>query len=279
MTRIIACVVFAAACTSSTPLGAQRTWPVAPARSELRLELDKSFYRPFATPDGVGVVSAGSAVALVGAILPVGQAIALSMDIGLSFERERVAGHALQATRIGNPWIGIELRPGAGFVVEAGVRPGLLGTDSTGVGTRALGNGVAADYDHYEAWLPGYHTARAGIAWQSRAGPGFFVGGLLGGSLGLSNGRSDDEDQDLYVLYGLKAGWRTERVVASLGFIGRGYLTATGPGSEPTVNQLVLETGAATGRIRPDASIRLYFDRLLRARSTAVVTLGATFAP
>lgn len=257
---------------------AQRTWPAPAAGALLSLEVGKGVYRPIVSADGVGLLTGGTATVTESALIPIGARLALALELPFSRLSERVAGQALSAIKIGNPWIGVEATLRGGMVVEVGIRPGIIRDDTTVAGAQALGNGVAADYDHYEAWLPGYHTARAMVAWNRTVWRGFFVGAIAGGSVGVPNGATDDDDRDIYVMYGVRAGWRDERLYTSAALLGRGYPSATGPASEGTVNQFAIDVGTTSGGIRPDASFRIYLDRLLKARASATFSVGLTVA-
>jgi hypothetical protein len=257
---------------------AQRTWPASGAGELFGLEVGKGVYRPIASSAGPGFVTGGTVTLTESALIPIGSRLAFSFELPFSRLGVRVGGADLSATKLGNPWIGIEATMGGGVVVEAGFRPGIIGEDTTLAGSQALGNGVAADYDHYEAWLPGYHTARAGVAWSRTLWRGFFLGATAGASLGIPNGATDDDDHDMYVLYGVRAGWRDEHFYSSVALIGRGYPTATGPASEGSVNQLAFDAGLMSGWIRPDASFRVYLDRLLKAQASATFSVGFTVA-
>lgn len=260
------------------PAWAQRTWPAPVTGALYNLEVGKGVYRPIVSAEGPGVVTGGTVTATESALIPIGSRLALAFELPFSRLGERVAGMTLSSTRIGNPWIGVEATLRSGIVVEVGIRPGIIGDDTTAADAQALGNGVAADYDHYEAWVPGYHTARAMVAWDHSMGRGFFVGAIAGGSVSVPNGATDDDDRELYIMYGVRAGWRGDGFSASSALLGRGYPSATGPQSEGSVNQLALDLGATSGRIRPDASVRVYLDRLLAARTSATFSFGFTVA-
>ena len=257
---------------------AQRTWPAPAAGALFNLDVGKGVYRPIVSADGVGLVTGSTATVTESARIPIGARLALTMELPFSRLSERIAGTTLSANKVGNPWIGVEATLRSGIVVEVGVRPGIIGDDKTAAGAQALGNGVAADYDHYEAWVPGYHTARTMVAWDHVVGRRFFVGAIAGGSISVPNGKTDDDDLDAYVMYGIRAGWRGSPFATSAAILGRGYPSATGPQSEGSVNQLALDLGATSGRIRPDASLRVYLDRLLAARASATFTVGFTVA-
>ncbi len=278
----------------ASPVRAQRTWPERGAAPLVGIEVGKAMYRPLATPEGVLRFSAPTSTLTASVWLPIGKRFTLTSELPVSHAVQMIGATQSAATVLGDPWIGLETALSRDLIWEIGVRPGIVERSERAADTLARTNGVAADYDHYEAWRAGTRSLRSTVHFDREFVGGLFVGALAGGSVawrttGQRPHEYNENEQfawfipvedpveppfDVYLLYAARVGYRGARVATSLAFIGRGYPTRHGPSTEPTVHQLGVDVRASSGRVRPHAELRVYRDLLLQPRTAAVATFG-----
>lgn len=149
-----------------------------------------------------------------------------------------------RGTAVGNPWIGIEFRPGTRLAFELGAWPSLW---SPGDQETALPwvYGQLLEHDRRERWLPRTSAVRASGQFEAGAGPGPFATVRLGFS-GIAP-RGMGIDGELFAVYAARLGQRGDGWRAWLGVHGRAIVTESGIGfGERTSHQV--ELGLELGR-------------------------------
>lgn len=171
---------------------------------------------------------------------------------------------------IGNPYLGLEGRPGNGTVfVEFGIRAPLAQEDEF-----ASITGLLTDVDRWEDFIPnavcitvaGHHrsTSASGLMTRARIAPQLWI-------------PTEGGDAELFATYTGLIGYENETVRVAGGLGGRILITEGDLDlSERTTHQLELGADFGRGPIRPGASLRVPLDSDLSDALNVVygVTLG-----
>jgi hypothetical protein len=177
----------------------------------------------------------------------------------LPFVNAKVDGASSGALLIGNPFLGIASPPTSAFIGEFGVR---LPVASVSTPERGFAQivGTFGDFMDLEAYGEDLLTIRgtAGYRYRSPSHLGLRVAVRPSFVAPVGNNQGDSE---LFLDYGIKGGYETERASFGMVFNGRALVTESGGSlGERTVHELGLGGSMTFGRFRPGVIVRLPLD-------------------
>ncbi|MFN0180363.1 MAG: hypothetical protein ACKVZ0_16305 [Gemmatimonadales bacterium] len=255
----------------STALPAQQYWAERGAGALLRTDLLKPFFK------GDGNQFLNGTVALSGSGR-IGTSVRLEAEVPLAragFDAGTLPSQS--SIRFGNPYLGVQFhqsdRPWSGRI---GVRLPLASEPSTAAGLGALGVGVLADPDRLEAYLPNVMTVRTDAEVRSVTVGGFLIGAKFGSSL-LIPTKGESGDPELFGDYGVRGGYESPSVRATVGLTGRLLATESGLSfSDRTFHAITGAVDLRRGAVRPSVMIRIPLDSAARDAAGAILGIGLT---
>jgi len=173
--------------------------------------------------------------------------------------------------RIGNPYVGIEIRDLAeGLSAEVGARAPLLSADSDeDIGAFAMG--VSTELvDRIEAFLPDTVPVSAALDYRKEVASGFSVRLRGGPSAWIPTKGGDSE---LFALYSAQGWFTAGNLELGGGLSGRQHLTGNSD-EDSNVNQVGLGASYGFGRFRPGVEVRVPLDQSLRDLAGSVIGLN-----
>jgi hypothetical protein len=250
---------------------AQSYWHDDAGRAQYRLELlkpflddlDESFFSGAAFLTGSFLL--GTGIRLEGE-LPVSSA-SFTADLGGGPVR-------FSGSRVGNPYLGLVLhRAERPLAFRAGVRLPLMGDFDEFADIPPFTAGSSSDFDRVEAFLPSTVTPKVAMEWQKVEPGGLLFGLLIGSTVPIND---DFGHADWWGDYGLRIGYRGERVQAHAALTGRINLTSDDFDalSERTQHQVTGVVLLRSGRVRPEFTVRLPLDADVREVVPVVVGAG-----
>ena len=256
------------------PARAQRTWPDAAPQRTLSIDYNRAFQKDFETPFGTAHVNPGSYAFTLEGRAAVSDHADVTIELPFTHLNETYPGFALQATKLGNPWLGFESVGTGWLTVQGGIRIGLSKADSANE-IEAMHSATLADYDHFRGldslqvlvreWPSSLAEFRLEDSSRNRAGR--WVGVMLPVEA--------FEDKQVALTYGVRGGLVMAGVQASAAYTGR-YLASGTVEVENTVGLATLSVQLVSGRIRPHVEYRMFQNQGYKDETTGVVNFGLT---
>jgi hypothetical protein len=178
--------------------------------------------------------------------------------------------------RIGNPYVGLRFgAPDKALGGRLGVRLP-ISSEGNGFGTAALGVGVLADFDRWEAFAPKVASARGAVELTRRSPGGLLAGLAIGSSAMIS---TEGGDPEVFGDYGGRIAYDGPKAYLGAELTGR-ILFSSQQGSltDRTVHQLTGTLELRPGRVRPQLRVRLPLDQDYRDAVGVIVGAGVSFA-
>jgi len=164
---------------------------------------------------------------------------------------------------LGNPYLGVETGTlGSAFSVEGGVRIPIVGEPSTSEDEVPLEVGQLADLERMEAFAPKVAVVSLFTNYRVSGADGFRFR-LRGGPLARVYTSSGDSDRtvDLWLGYGMQAGYEGRALSVFGGFAGRTLLSRDAGGvGQRTLDEFVASASVDLGGVRPGIMLRLPLD-------------------
>src|SRR5262245_15072862 len=203
MTRVTRCISFAAVlAAASAPLSAQTIG--APQQSRYGIGLEAM--RP-QIKDPAGFESNGAAIFLSGHA-EIKPGTHLQLEIPFVFSKETVNDISESSSSIGDPYLGVQLHKNW-LTVDVGGRAPLASDEET-----ATFFGTLADLDRFEAFAVDVASLIGVARVETMATNGFAIAGFGGSAYAIYTGDETDVDNELLLIYGVEASYRSNAVHA-----------------------------------------------------------------
>jgi hypothetical protein len=183
--------------------------------------------------------------------------------------------------RIGNPYVGLRIGDDQKLVSGlVGMRVALGQTPKDAAGGLAVAAGSLAYPEDFEAFTPPLLTIRGGVELRRLRKDGLLLGLRGGSSLLINTGGNPTDESNLYFDYGARIGYEGPRAQATVALTGR-YLI--NPNSPENFDQRSRHSATGTvelrpGPVRPRATLKIPFDKVLRDDSGATLGVGVSIA-
>lgn len=210
---------------------------------------------------------------------PVGEQLAFVVELPLATVSidESLFGDTSSMT-VGNPYVGMESRPGegSGAWFEFGVRPPVTDEDEF-----AYLVGMAADADRWEAFVPNRVVARAAGHWRDDPRDGG-----LGADVRIAPAvwiPTEDEgaETELFATYGAQFLVHSAQARGGVGIDGRWLATEDGDFGQRSTHQIGIAFDFLRGGVRPGVTLHIPLDDdgILVEAGDAVIGLTLNIVP
>ena len=262
---------FVLALFMSVPVSAQRLWLTDDRMQVVGVEFTKGFIDH--DPNFVPYYDGLSGIATFFGRVRIDPRMMLTAEIPLSEVQQSGVSfldpksHA-STDRFGNPWIGVQGEFSPLVSLEVGVRPALVSQQSYVVPEFAS----IVDFDHFDAWTDD-NTVVRGLIRAGRVEPrGVFTTGIVGATAAV-------KASNLYLDYGIRAGYAWPAVMASVAGTGRLLVSHNGVNSfdNRLFNQVEIGATLTRGTWQPKVVVRGYVDPGIRRTVKAIVTFGLVY--
>jgi hypothetical protein len=191
------------------------------------------------------------------------------------------AGANTSNFRIGNPYVGLRIGDDNKLVSGlVGARVALAQTPEDAAGQLAVDAGRIAYPEDFEAFTPATLTFRGALELRRLRKDGLLLGLKGGSSLLINTSGNPNQESNLYFDYAARIGYEGPRALATAALTGR-YLI--NPNGSQNFDQRTQHSATGTvelrpGPVRPRATLKIPFDKVLRDRSGATVGVGVSIA-
>jgi hypothetical protein len=174
------------------------------------------------------------------------------------FSKTTESGISESSSSIGNPYLGVQLQKNW-FTVDVGGRAPLASNEEA-----ATFLGLFTDLDRFEAFIPDGATVSAVARAETITSMGFGVAGFGGPAYMIYTGDETDIDNELEMVYGVEASYRTGPLHAGARLSARWVTTEDGSFGANSVHQAGIFANVGRGSIRPTFQFRIPIDDDLR---------------
>jgi hypothetical protein len=256
MTRVTRIISLAAVLASAgAPLAAQSVGAAQQGRYGIGLEA----MRPQTKDPGSSDIN-GATVFLSGHA-ELRPAARLQLEIPFVFSKATEGGISESSSSIGNPYVGVQLHKNW-VTFDVGGRAPLASSEEA-----ATLLGLVTDLDRFEAFIADAASVIAVGRAEAITSTGFAVAGFGGPSYVIYTGDESDVDNELMLIYGVEASYRTGFVHAGARLSARYITTEDGSFGEKSLHQVGLFANLGRGSIRPSFQFRIPVDDDLREQT------------